>query len=254
MLTLDLLDALNGVTHGFFTRAGGVSTGVYAGLNCGPGSHDDPRAVAENRARAVARLGGGATTLLTANQVHGTRVVTAAGPWPGDTPPAADGIVTTVPGVAVGVLSADCAPVLLADADAGIVAAAHAGWQGARAGIVEATVAAMVGLGARKARIRAGIGPCIRQDSYEVGPEFLAAFAAADGESAAFFRPGAGDRQHFDLPGYVARRLRRAGIEMAAQSGRDTCAEGTTFYSYRRATRAGEPDYGRGLSAICLTR
>jgi len=254
MLTLDLLERLDGVAHGFFTRAGGISDGIYAGLNCGPGSDDDPRAVAENRARARARLGGGATALLTANQVHGIRVVPATGPWPGETPPAADGIVTATPGLAVGVLSADCAPVLLADAEGRIVAAAHAGWKGALAGIVEATVAAMVERGARKTRICAGIGPCIAQDSYEVGPDFVAAFAKGDADGGAFFRAGTGDRQHFDLPGYVADRLRRAGINRIALAGRDTCAEDALFFSYRRSTRRGEPDYGRGLSAICLAR
>ncbi|MHA1114355.1 MAG: polyphenol oxidase family protein, partial [Alphaproteobacteria bacterium] len=212
MLTLDLLDRLDGVAHGFFTRKGGVSTGIYAALNCGPGSDDDPAAVAENRSRALARLGGNATALVTANQVHGIEVVTVTRPWPSGAPPSADGLVTRGRGIALGVLSADCAPVLLADADAEIIGVAHAGWKGALAGIVEATVAAMAANGAHRVRIRAAIGPCIAQASYEVGAEFAATFAEADPASPAYFIPGAGDRRMFDLPGYVAARLRRAGI------------------------------------------
>jgi YfiH family protein len=242
-------DALAGVPHGFFTRRGGASTGIYAGLNCGPGSRDDAAAVAANREAAAAALG--AATLLTAHQVHGVRVAVAQGPWSGERPQA-DAVVTATPGVAVGALSADCAPVLLADAEAGVVAAAHAGWRGALAGVVEATVAAMTALGARPGRIAAAVGPCISQRAYEVGPEFVDAFLDEDRAFARFFAGGAGDRAQFDLPGFVLDRLRAAGVERCGWIGRCTYADDALFFSHRRGVHRGEADYGRLLSAIRL--
>lgn len=248
VITSPLLD-LPGVRHAFFTRQGGVSAGIYAGLNVGVGSKDDPAAVAENRRRAAAHLGG---ELVTAYQVHSADVFIARGPWP-DTPPQGDGVVTTTPGMVCGALAADCAPILFADAEARVVAAAHAGWKGALTGVAEAALARMEALGARRDRIHAVVGPCIAQASYEVGLEFLDRFTDADPASAAFFAPGAspGKRQ-FDLPGFVLSRLRAAGVARCGWVGRDTCAEPDLFYSNRRAFRLGEPDFGRLLSAIVL--
>lgn len=248
VLTSPLLD-LPGVRHAFFTREGGVSRGIYAGLNIGLGSKDDPDAVAENRRRAAAHLGG---TLLTAYQIHSAEAVVAVGPWP-DGPPQADAIVTATPGVICGALAADCAPILLADAEARVVAAAHAGWKGALTGVPEAAIARMEELGARRSRIVAAVGPCIAQASYEVGLEYLARFTDADPAYAAFFAPGAApDKRQFDLPGFVLSRLRAAGIAACEWLGRDTCAEPGLFFSNRRAFKLGEPDYGRLLSAIVL--
>jgi len=250
VLTSPLLD-LPGVRHGFFTRRGGVSTGIYAGLNVGLGSGDDPEAVRENRRLAAASLGGG--SLVTAYQLHSPQVVTAEGPWPAD-PPQADGVVSDRPGVICGALAADCAPILLADPEARVVGALHAGWKGALDGVIEAGVARMEALGAVRGRLVAAIGPCIAQASYEVGPEFLERFVRADPAHEAFFAPGAaaGKRQ-FDLPGFVLSRLRAAGVGACESLGRDTCAEPDAFYSNRRAFKAGEPDYGRLLSAIVLS-
>jgi YfiH family protein len=242
-------ETLAGVPHGFFTRRGGASAGIYAGLNCGPGSRDDAAAVAANRDAAAAALG--AATLLTAHQVHGVRAVVADGPWTGERPQA-DAVVTATPGVAVGALSADCAPVLLADAEAGVVAAAHAGWRGALAGVVEATVAAMAALGARPGRIAAAVGPCISQRAYEVGPEFVESFLDEDRAFARFFAQGAGDRALFDLPGFVLDRLRAAGVGRCGWIGRCTYADDALFFSHRRGVHRGEADYGRLLSAIRL--
>lgn len=248
VLTSPRLSAAAGVRHAFFTRAGGVSTGVYSSLNVGLGSGDDPAAVEENRRRAAARLGAGPDELLTAYQIHSAVVHTAGGRW--RERPRGDGVVTAVPGLACGALAADCAPVLLADPEARVVGAAHAGWQGAIGGVLEAAVAAMEALGAQAGRIVAAVGPCIGPDSYEVGPEFRARFAAAGG--ARFFRQGDGDRSLFDLPGYVLDRLGRAGVTDAEWIGRDTCAEEALFFSNRRGFKRGEPDYGRLLSAIVL--
>jgi len=241
------------IRHAFFTREGGVSGGIYASLNCGYGSHDDPHAVAENRAIAASHLGVAPNGLVSCYQVHGTAVVTVGQPWRRDGNPRADGMVTSVPGIALGVLAADCAPVLLADPAARIVGAAHAGWRGALAGVVEATIVAMIAAGACRGRIRAGIGPCIAQQSYEVGPEFAAAFAAADATSDSFFRP-AERRDHFlfDLPGYIAHRLARLGLAAVERTAHDTAAEEALFFSYRRACRRGEGDYGRLLAAIAV--
>ncbi len=237
--------------HGFFTRAGGVSGGIYEGLNCGRGSDDDPAAVSENRARVAARLGVAPERLLTVHQIHSARCVIAEGPWEG-APPQADAIATRAPGLAVAALAADCAPVLLADAGAGVVAAAHAGWRGALDGVVAATVEAMLGLGARRGRIAAAVGPCIGQAAYEVGPEFVERFLDEDRGHARHFAGGRGDRAMFDLPGFVLGRLRAAGVEDCAWTGHCTHGAPARFFSYRRATQAGEPDYGRCISAIRL--
>lgn len=253
MITAAVLERAAGVRHGFFTRQGGVSEGLFASLNCGFGSGDDPQRVAVNRARAADRLGVTGEALITVHQTHSADVMVAEEPWPPDKAPQADAIVTRRGGIALGVLTADCAPVLLADGSAGVVGAAHAGWRGAREGILEATIAAMVKLGARADAIVAGVGPCIRQASYEVGPEFHAAFIADDPANAAFFNP-APRAGHFlfDLPGYVRQRLERHGIRAVAALDIDTCADERRFFSYRRAVKRGERDYGRALSAIAL--
>jgi polyphenol oxidase len=241
------------IRHAFFTRAGGVSTGAYASLNCGVGSGDDPRHVAENRRRCAAALGVAADALVTCYQIHSAEAVAVEQPWTAERRPRADAMATRRPGVALGILTADCAPVLFADAEAGVIGAAHAGWRGALSGVTEAAVAAMTELGARRERVRAAIGPAIGPRSYEVGAEFPAPFLAEDRENAAFFalapRPG---HFLFDLGGYIARRLARLGLARIAQSGGDTAAEPDRFFSYRRACLKGEPDYGRGLSAICI--
>ncbi|HTX50744.1 MAG TPA: peptidoglycan editing factor PgeF [Caulobacteraceae bacterium] len=251
ILTSPLLAEVAGVRHAFFTRQGGVSEGLYASLNVGVGSNDDPVHVLENRLRAAASLGSGA--LVTCYQVHSARAVHAAAAWPGAAPEA-DAAVTTSPGLLLGALAADCAPVLLADPGARVVAAVHAGWRGALAGIVGAAVARMAELGADPSRMLAAIGPCIGPASYEVGLEFLAAFVAADPTNARFFAPGASpDKRLFDLPAYVLARLAEAGVARAEWIGRDTYAEPDLFFSNRRAVHRGERDYGRLLSAIVLT-
>ena len=253
MITLSALDGAPHIRHAFFTRQGGVSEGLFASLNCGFGSRDDPRRVEENRAIAAAHLGLRAERLVSCHQVHGTTAITVERPWRRADNPRADGMVTAVPGIALGVLAADCAPVLFADPEARVVGAAHGGWRGALAGVMEATVAAMAALGARPERIRAGIGPCIGQQSYEVGPEFHAAFAAADPANAGFFRPAARSGHFlFDLPGYIAERLARLGLAAIERAPHDTVAEEALFFSYRRACRRGETDYGRGLAAIAV--
>lgn len=243
-----------GIAHAFFSRQGGVSEGLYASLNCGFGSKDKAEAVAENRARAAAALGGTPDALLTAYQVHGVAVTEVTEPWAHETRPKADGLVTRTPGIALGVLTADCAPVLFADARAGVVGAAHAGWKGALAGILEATLDAMARLGAARDRIAAAIGPCIAQASYEVGPEFPRPFLDASPEDERFFASAKGGKFRFDLEGYVAARLARAGVATVECLGRDTCAEDGAFFSYRRSCLRGEGDFGRGLSAIALAR
>ncbi|MGE0726126.1 MAG: peptidoglycan editing factor PgeF [Alphaproteobacteria bacterium] len=253
MITLDALRAQDGVRHAFFTRAGGVSGGIYAALNCGFGSADAPGHVTENRRRAMDAIELAPDRLATLHQVHSPTVVEVEEPWPRGGWPRADAMVTRRRGVALGILTADCAPVLLADERAGIVGAAHAGWRGALDGVCEATVDAMVALGGMRGRIVAGIGPCIGPGSYEVGPEFRARFLAADAAVADLFAPAAADgKWMFDLPAYVARRLGSAGIAAIDLSGRDTCAEPQAFFSHRRAVHRGENDYGRGLSAIAL--
>jgi YfiH family protein len=249
-ITSPLLD-LPGVRHAFFTRAGGVSEGIYASLNQGLGSKDDPARVQENRRRAAAHFGLPRERLLTAYQVHSPDVVVVERPWTAQ--PQADGLATATPGLICGALAADCAPVLMADPEAKVVAAAHAGWRGALAGVVEAAIGRMAELGAEPQRIRAAVGPCIGPASYEVGLEFLAAFADQDPSYTRFFAPGASaDKRMFDLPGFVLHRLRAAGVAACEWTGHDTCAEPERFYSNRRAFRLGEPDYGRLLSAIVL--
>ena len=241
------------VRHAFFTRRGGVSEGLFAALNCGLGSGDDRARVAQNRARAASQIGVAPDRLVTCYQVHGTAVITIERPWRAEAAPRADAMVTTEPGIALGVLAADCAPVLFADAEAKIVGAAHGGWKGALAGVMEATVAAMIRLGARPERIRAGIGPCIAQPSYEVGAEFRDRFIAAAPDNAGFFAAAARDGHfRFDLPGYIAARLGRLGLAAVEQTDQDTAADESRFFSYRRACLNGERDYGRGLAAIAL--
>jgi YfiH family protein len=250
-LRIDALSALPGIAHGFFTRRGGVSRGLYASLNCGAGSKDSPEAVQENRARVTAHLG--ARTLVSAYQVHGTTALVADDRWPAERPKA-DAIVTATPGLALGVLTADCVPILLAEPDARVVGAAHAGWRGALAGIAEAALEAMEGLGAARGRIRAAVGPCIGAAAYEVGPEFEAEFLREDRANARFFfRAGAQARPRFDLSGYVAYRLQRAGLADVRSVQACCFARAADFFSYRRSRVLGEPDYGRQISAIVLT-
>jgi len=252
MITHELLDSPR-IRHGFFTRAGGASEGLFASLNCGYGSGDDAGRVTENRRRAAERLSVPADRLVTCYQIHSAEAVVVESPWRRETAPRVDGMVTTVPGIALGVLTADCAPVLFADAEAGVIGACHAGWRGALTGIVERTAEEMTRQGARPGRITAVVGPCIGKLSYEVGPEFPAPFLAADPGNADLFRPAARpDRFLFDLSSYVLRRLRRIGVGAAAATGGDTVAEIPRFFSYRRACLRGERDYGRLISAIAL--
>jgi hypothetical protein len=252
-MTLEILTSehLEGARHGFFTRRGGASSGVYHGLNCGPGSRDQAEAVRLNRARVAEALGVAPERLLSLHQTHSAEVA-VAGPEGWAERPRADAAVTDRPGMALSVLTADCAPVLLHDPAARVVAAAHAGWRGALDGVIEATLAAMERLGARAARVRAAVGPTISQRAYEVGPEFFDRFVAEDGAHARFFATGGGDRLRFDLPGFVLDRLRAAGVTEAGWIGACTYGEPERFFSYRRATRAGEADYGRLISAIAL--
>jgi polyphenol oxidase len=253
VITADVLNEASGVRHGFFTRRGGVSEGAYASLNCGLGSRDYPDRVGTNRARAMDRFGVPGESLATAYQVHSDRVAVVEKPWAADERPQVDGLVTRTKGVALGILTADCVPVLFADAAAGVIGAAHAGWRGARAGILEATVAAMVDLGARAQSTVAVVGPCIRQESYEVGPEFHAGFTADDPGTDRLFRPSSREGHFmFDLPGYVVRRLSDLSIKTFEELPYDTCADEERFFSYRRTTLNGGGDYGRGLSAIVL--
>jgi YfiH family protein len=253
MITLGALDDAAGVRHGFFTREGGVSKGPYASLNCGFGSEDAAENVAANRTRAMARLGIAADRLATCYQIHSPTVIEVDSAWSRRESPRADGMVTRVRGLALGILTADCAPVLFADPEAGIVGAAPAGWRGAVGGVLEATVEGMVRLGAVPGRIRAGIGPCIAQPSYEVGPEFPAPFLAEDPSNSRFFIPSRRDGHFlFDLPGYVECRLGKAGVVTVQRALRDTAAEEECFFSWRRTSLRGGKDYGRLLSAIAL--
>ena len=243
--------ALDGVPHGFLGRTGGVSDGVCAGLNVGWGSGDDRDAIAENRRRAVAAVAPGAR-LVTVHQVHSPDALYAAAPWPDDARPQADAIVADRPGLALGILTADCTPVLLADREAGVIGAAHAGWKGALGGILEATLAAMEARGADRARITAAIGPVIARKSYEVDEAFLRRFAEADPENDLFFSPGREGHYQFDLEAYVLARLAEAGVARAEALGLDTYADPGRFFSFRRATHKDEPTYGRQLSLIAL--
>jgi polyphenol oxidase len=245
--------AIPGIRHAFFTREGGVSSGPYESLNGGIGSADSAAHVAENRARMAAALAVEPHCLITAYQIHSPRVVVAEAPWNPEARPRADGIVTRTPALAIGVSTADCGPVLFVEPQARVVGAAHAGWRGALAGIIEATVAAMEGLGAARARIRAALGPMIRQPNYEVGPDLIERFAAEDPASETFFALAPRPRHAlFDLGGYVAARLRRAGIRHVEDVGLCTYAEPSLFFSYRRATHRAEDDYGRHVNAIAL--
>ncbi|MDB5482658.1 MAG: hypothetical protein JWO83_3711 [Caulobacteraceae bacterium] len=252
ILSSPLLASVAGVGHAFFTRRGGVSRGLYESLNVGLGSRDDAVAVRENRRRAAAALGVASEALATCYQVHSATVKIAASPWGSDRPQG-DAVVTARQGLVCGALAADCAPVLIADGPARLVAAVHAGWRGALAGVVEAAVAAMVERGGSPDRMVAAVGPCIARESYEVGMDFMAQFAACDHSYRRFFSPGATpEKRQFDLPGFVVSRLAAAGVGSSEWIGRDTCAEEDEFFSNRRAFRRGEADYGRLLSAIVL--
>jgi hypothetical protein len=243
----------SGIRHAFFTRAGGVSEALYASLNGGVGSDDAPANVNENRARMAAHLGVEPERLLTAYQIHSPKVVVAEQPWHLNERPRADAIVTRTPGLAIGVSTADCGPVLLADPRAGVIGAAHAGWRGALEGVIEATVAAMEQLGARRAQIVAAAGPMIRQPNYEVGPDLIERFLATDPDNSRYFIPAArAGHALFDLAGYVVDRLRRAEVAEIEDLGHCTYADPAQFYSYRRATHRAEPDYGRHVNAIAL--
>jgi YfiH family protein len=253
MLTGDSLHDLPEVRHAFFTRRGGVSAGLYASLNCGLGSGDDPERVHENRSLAMRQLGLRAEALVTAYQVHSARIAVVDAPFPAGSRPQVDGLVSRSREVALGVLTADCAPVLLADPCAGVIGAAHAGWRGARSGILAQTVTAMRGLGAQVQHINAAIGPCIRHDSYEVGPEFRLAFVEDEPATADLFGPSDRDGHfHFDLAGYVVGKLGEIGIATVSVLPYDTFADQDRFFSYRRASLEGAGDYGRLLSAISL--
>ena len=253
MLTSDVLTDRN-VSHAFFTRAGGVSTGIYASLNCGAGSDDNPEAVSENKRRAANGLGVADDHLWTLYQIHSANVVTIdAGVPSANARPEADGMATRQPGIALGILTADCAPVLFSDPENRVIGAAHAGWKGALSGVIENTVAAMENLGAERSRINAAIGPCIAQSSYQVGEEFPAPFIADDPAAAAYFQPDTEPGKHrFDLRGFVEARLTQAGITDIDTLPNDTYVEDEAFFSYRRTCHRGEADYGRGLSAISL--
>ena len=255
MLKSPSLDNIAGIRHAFFTREGGVSEGIYASLNCGAGSSDAPDRVTENKRRAAAHLKLEDDRLVTLYQVHSPEVVTLTDPAPVlANRPEADAMVTRIPGIALGILTADCAPVLFADAEAGVIGAAHAGWCGALGGVVENTILAMEDLGARRRNIRATVGPCIAQASYQVGADFPDPFIEDDPGTVMLFRPDGDTGKHlFDLQGYVLRRLEDAGIAARDALDMDTYTSGDLFFSYRRTCHRGEDDYGLGLSAISLT-
>jgi polyphenol oxidase len=247
--------SLDGIAHGFFGRRGGVSSGLYDSLNCGLGSNDDRAAVLDNRARVAAHLRASGAPVLTCHQIHSAEAVVVDAPWDFGHQPKADALVTRTPGLVLGALAADCMPILFADAEAGVVGAAHAGWKGTLAGIEANTLAAMERIGAKRSRIRAVIGPCISQSAYEVGPEFVAGFLAEDAGAARFFNlPVAGQRPHFDLAGFMLDRLGKAGIASAHWVGACTYAAPDLFYSYRRSTHLKQADYGRQIAAITCPR
>ena len=253
-VTSSTLSALAGVRHAFFTRAGGVSSGIYASLNGGVGSKDDPSHVAENRARMAKTLGVAPENFITAYQIHSPDVIVAEKPWRADARPKGDAVVTRVPGLAIGVTTADCGPILFADRKAGVLGAAHAGWRGAIGGVIEATLGAMEKLGARSENVVTALGPLIRQPNYEVGAEFFRTFIEASQDNERFFqnstRP---DHYRFDLPGYIAARLALTGVGAIDDCGLCTYAEPGRFYSYRRSQHRNEPDYGRHVNAIVLS-
>lgn len=243
------------IAHGFFGRRGGVSEGVFASLNCGFGSADQPSHVQANRSHVAEWLGTDFEHLLTVYQVHSAEVVHVTGAWKREESPRADGMVTNVPGIALGVLAADCAPVLFADAEAGVIGSAHAGWQGAFKGVVEAVVAQMISLGAERNRIRACIGPCISQANYEVGPEFHERFQMVGGLNDRYFvRSAREGHWMFDLPGYVLQRLSSAGVGRVQSLGACTYENEGEYFSFRRTTHRQEVEYGRNISAIMLVR
>lgn len=250
-MTLEILtsDALP-VKHGFFTRRGGASSGVFAGLNCGQGSSDQAEIVAINRGRVADAMGVAHDHLLGVHQIHSATAIPVTEPYPEK--PRADALVTATKGLALSVTSADCQPVLFADADAGVIGAAHAGWRGALDGVLHATVDAMETLGAKRRNITAVIGPAISQRAYEVGPEFMDSFMAEDTDYARYFINGEGDRMLFDLPGFGLNRLRAAGVGHAEWTHHCTFSDAERFYSYRRTTHAKEADYGRLIAAITL--
>lgn len=249
------LAALSRVRHGFFTREGGVSGGIYATLNGGIGSNDEPARVVENRDRMARAVAVSPDRLLSAYQIHSPLAVIVDAPWTADRRPRADALVTREPGLAVAVSTADCGPILLADEAAGVVAAAHAGWRGAAGGVIEAAIAAMETCGANRGRIVAALGPMIRQDSYEVGPELVAEFTRQDTDNTRFFAPAArSGHAQFDLAAYIAARLGAAGIAHIEDLGHCTYSDPARFFSYRRSTHRRESDYGRHLSAIALVR
>ncbi len=259
VLQADNLKQVSGVRHGFFTREGGVSSGEHASLNVGLGSDDDRAAVVENRRRVAAHLsahseGVPQTDIVTTYQVHSAEAVIVEAPFGADGAPKADALVTATPGLAIGALTADCTPVLFADAEAKVVAAAHAGWRGAVAGILTSTVSAMEKLGANRQRIRAAIGPVIRQDAYEVGPEFKAQFLEQAPGNAQFFAiPEGAERDHFDLPGYCRQQMLNLGLTFVEDLGECTYANESLFFSYRRKTHRNEGDYGRQIAAIVVS-
>jgi polyphenol oxidase len=248
-----LLAEQGNIRHGFFTRQGGVSSGLYASLNCGLGSGDARDAVLENRDRVARHLGGRGSELLTCYQIHSATAVVVDQPWAPDAQPKADALVTRTRGLVLGTLAADCTPILFADPDAGVIAAAHAGWKGALGGIVEATVAAMEQQGARRTSILAALGPCIGAAAYEVGPEFEANFLAKEASYSRYFlRKTATGRPFFNLPGFVENRLQAAGIGGVENASQCTYADPERFFSYRRMTHEGGADYGRHVSAVVL--
>ena len=253
MIVSDFLKEQNGIRHGFFTREGGVSSDIYASLNCGFGSGDKAENVRENRARVAAKLGTTRTELVTVRQIHSSRVIVADAPWQPGEAPEADAIVTSTPSLAVGVLTADCTPILFADPEAAVVAAAHAGWKGARAGIIDAVIEAMEGVGACRDRICAAIGPTISATAYEVGPEFEAAFLDGNAENGKYFsRAAPHQRPHFDLPFYCRDRAQAARIANVEVLNLCTYQNESLFFSYRRSVHRGEADYGRQISAIVI--
>lgn len=251
-MSLDIITSpvLEPLPHGFFGRQGGASSGVFAGLNCGQGSTDQAEAVTINRARVALALNVAPESLVGVHQVHSPDVVTVENA--SQVRPRADALVTRVPGIALSILTADCQPVLFADAEAGVIGAAHAGWKGTLNGVLEATLSAMEALGARASRVHAAIGPTISQRAYEVGPEFMDQVLAEDPRAARYFANGMGDRYLFDLPGYGLQRLRQAGVAEAVWTRHCTYSDPTRFFSYRRSVHAREADYGRLIAAIRL--
>ena len=255
MHTSTTLSGIDGITHGFFSRQGGQSEGLYQSLNCGPGSSDDPDAVASNRCVVAQELGVMQENLLSLYQIHSPKVVVVDKPWAREDAPQADAMVSTRPGIALGILTADCAPVLFSNSTGTVVGAAHAGWKGAVGGVVEATIAAMVELGAEKNDIYGVVGPCIRPESYEVGADMYQQITAMNPLNAQFFDPGKRDGHYqFDLPSYVLIRLANSGIGMVEDTPGDTYTDEDKYFSYRRATHRNEPDYGRQISAVAINK